>query len=45
VIDQLRVAAEVLKQGDPEPFARLIADECEWRRVPHGHLWWKRIPS
>jgi hypothetical protein len=29
VIDQLRVVAEALKQGDPEPFARLIADACE----------------
>ena len=30
---------------EPHAFADLIADECEWRGVPHGHLWWKRTPS
>jgi ketosteroid isomerase-like protein len=45
VIDQLRVAAEALNQGDPEPFAALIADENEWRGVSRGHLWWKQTPS
>lgn len=45
VIDELRAAADALNRGDPEPFAELIADECEWRGVPHGHLWWKRTPS
>jgi ketosteroid isomerase-like protein len=45
VIDELRVAAEALSQGDPEPFAALIAEECEWRGIPQGHLWWKRTPS
>ena len=45
VIDQLRAAADALSRGDPGPFAELIADECEWRGVPRGHLWWKRAPS
>ena len=45
VIDQLRAAADALTRGDPGPFAELIADECEWRGVPHGHLWWKRTPA
>ncbi|MGH7187689.1 MAG: nuclear transport factor 2 family protein [Burkholderiales bacterium] len=45
MIDQLRAAAEALNQGDPEPFASLIADENEWRGVSHGHLWWKSTPS
>ncbi len=45
MIDQLRAAAEALNQGDPEPFAALIADENEWRGVSHGHLWWKRTPA
>ncbi|HET8750915.1 MAG TPA: hypothetical protein VFM43_00140 [Gaiellaceae bacterium] len=45
MIDQLRAAAEALNRGDPSLFADLIADDCEWRGVPHGHLWWKRTPS
>lgn len=45
VIEQLRVAAEALNRGDPEPFASLIADESEWRGVPTGHLWWKHTPA
>lgn len=45
VIDELRAAAEALNRGDPGPFAALIADDCEWRGVPNGHLWWKRTPS
>ena len=44
VIEQLRAAAEALNQGDPEPFAALIADDAEWRGISHGHLWWKRTP-
>ncbi len=42
MIDRLQAAAEALNRGDPEPFAALIAEECEWRGVPYGHLWWKR---
>jgi ketosteroid isomerase-like protein len=45
MIDQLRAAAEALNQGDPEPFASLIADENEWRGISHGHLWWKQTPA
>jgi ketosteroid isomerase-like protein len=45
MIDQLRAAAEALSQGDPEPFASLIADENEWRGVSHGHLWWKQTAT
>lgn len=45
VIDRLRAAADALNQGDPEPFASLLADDAEWRGVTHGHLWWKRTPS
>lgn len=44
MIDELRAAAEALNNGDPEPFAALIADENEWRGVAHGHLWWKHMP-
>ena len=45
VIDRLRAAADALNRGDPEPFAALIAEDCEWRGVPYGRLWWKRTPS
>jgi len=45
MIDRLRAAAEALNQGDPEPFASLIAEENEWRGVAHGHFWWKRTPT
>jgi len=45
VIDELRAAAIALNQGDPEPFAALIAEDCEWRGISYGHLWWKRTPS
>ncbi len=45
VLDQLRAAAEALDRDDPGPFTDLIAEECEWRGVPHGHLWWKHTPS
>ena len=45
MIDQLRAAADALNQGNPEPFAALIAHDAEWHGVPHGFLWWKRTPS
>ena len=45
MIDQLRTAAEALNQGDPEPFAALIAADNEWRGVSAGHLWWKTTPA
>jgi ketosteroid isomerase-like protein len=45
MIDQLRAAAEALNQGDPEPFASLIAEDSEWRGISHGFLWWKRTPA
>ena len=44
MIDRLREAAEALNQGDPGPFAALMAKDSEWRGVSHGHLWWKRRP-
>ena len=45
MIDELRTAAEALNQGDPKPFAALMADDSEWRGVAHGHLWWKHTPA
>lgn len=45
MIDRLRAAAKALEEGDPEPFASLIAEESEWRGVPRGHLWWKRTAT
>jgi hypothetical protein len=45
MIEQLRAAAEALGQGDPEPFASLMAEEAEWRGISGGHLWWKFTPS
>jgi ketosteroid isomerase-like protein len=45
VIDQLRAAADALNEGNPEPFASLMADDSEWRGVSHGHLWWKQTPA
>jgi len=45
VIDQLRVAAEALGRGDPEPFVALIAEGNEWRGISRGHLWWKQTPT
>lgn len=45
MIDQLRAAAEALNQGDPEPFASLIAKDNEWRGISNGHLWWKHTPT
>jgi ketosteroid isomerase-like protein len=45
MIEQLRLAADALNGGDPEPFAALMADDSEWRGVPFGHLWWKRTPA
>jgi hypothetical protein len=45
VIDQLRAAAEALSNGDPEPFASLLAENAEWRGISRGHLWWKQTPS
>jgi hypothetical protein len=45
VIDRLQAAADALNQGDPEPFASLIAGDAEWRGISHGHLWWKHTPS
>jgi hypothetical protein len=45
VIDELRAAVDALNDGDVGPFIALLDDECEWRAVPHGHLWWKNTPS
>jgi ketosteroid isomerase-like protein len=44
MIDQLRAAADALNEGNPEPFAALMADDSEWRGVSQGHLWWKQTP-
>ena len=45
VIKELRVAADALNEGDPRPFAALMADDSEWRGVQRGHLWWKSTPA
>ena len=45
MIDQLRTAVEALNEGDPQPFASLMADDSEWRGVSSGHLWWKHTPA
>jgi hypothetical protein len=45
MIGQLRAAAEALNSGDPAPFASLFAADAEWRGLPHGRLWWKRVPA
>jgi hypothetical protein len=45
VIDQLRVAADALSEGNPEPLVSLFAEDAEWRGISSGHLWWKRTPS
>ena len=45
MIDQLKVATDALNEGNPEPFASLMAPDSEWRGVSHGHLWWKQTPA
>ena len=45
MIDQLRAAADALNEGNPEPFAALMADDSEWRGVSNGRLWWKQTPA
>ena len=45
VIDQLRKAVEALNDGDPGPFASMLADDAEWRGISFGRLWWKHTPS
>jgi hypothetical protein len=45
VIDQLRAAAVALNEGDPGPFAALMADDSEWRGVSSGRLWWRHTPA
>jgi ketosteroid isomerase-like protein len=45
VLDRLQDAAEALRRGDPGPFAELIAEDCEWRGIPRGRLWWRETPS
>jgi hypothetical protein len=45
LIVQLRAAADALSQGDPTPFASMLADDAEWRGVAQGWLWWKHTPS
>ncbi|MBV8065951.1 MAG: hypothetical protein JOY72_11650 [Actinobacteria bacterium] len=44
-IEELRQAVEALDDGDPGPFASLFAADAEWRGIPSGRLWWKRVPS
>jgi ketosteroid isomerase-like protein len=45
MIEELRAAADALNEGNPEPFAALMADDSEWRGIAHGHLWWKHRPA
>jgi ketosteroid isomerase-like protein len=45
MIDQLRAATDALNEGNPEPFAALMANDSEWRGVSSGHLWWKQTPA
>lgn len=45
MIEQLRAAADALNNGDPKPFAALMADDSEWRGVSQGRLWWKQTPA
>jgi hypothetical protein len=45
MIEELRAAADALNQGNPEPFAALMADDSEWRGVPQRHLWRKVTPA
>jgi ketosteroid isomerase-like protein len=45
MIDRLQTAAEALEQGDPAPFASLLAEDAQWRGISRGHLWWKHTPS
>ena len=45
MVDQLRAASDALNEGNPEPFAALMADDSEWRGVSHGRLWWKHTPA
>lgn len=45
MIDQLQAAADALNEGNPEPFASLLADDSDWRGVSYGHLWWKKTPA
>jgi SnoaL-like domain len=45
MIEDLRTAADALNEGNPEPFAALMAEDSEWRGVSSGHLWWKQTPA
>jgi hypothetical protein len=45
MVEELRAAADALNEGNPEPFAALMASDSEWRGVTHGHLWWKQTPA
>jgi hypothetical protein len=45
MIGRLRAAADVLNSGDPGRLASLFADDAEWRGLPHGRFWWKRVPA
>ena len=45
MVEKLQAAADALNQGDPEPFAALLAPDSEWRGVSSGHLWWKQTPA
>ena len=45
MIDTLRAAVDALNDGDAEPFLALVDEDCEWRGISRGHLWWKHVPS
>jgi ketosteroid isomerase-like protein len=45
MIDQLRAAVDALNDGNPAPFAVLLADDSEWRGLSEGPLWWKQTPA
>jgi hypothetical protein len=43
VLSQIRSAYDALMSSDPGPLVALMADDVEWRGVPHGVL--RRAPA
>jgi hypothetical protein len=42
---EIRAAYEAAARSDIDPLVALYDPSLDWRRVEHGHLWWRRAPG
>jgi ketosteroid isomerase-like protein len=45
ILPGLSDAVRAMNRGDVEPVVALLDPDVDWRGRPHGHLWWRHVPS